>query len=410
MTDLVQFVPRAERDAKENLAEFIRLARDELTAFGGANAWDSDRWQHGQTVVVFATKTAFLGSYEFTPMAEPFRQFAKAYVRYRYSHKPVKSLAMMIQALRCIEAGLIDACGFACMELMTGATMDVSAQKCREFYESPDVRHKTGLQMQAVFDFVREKRLVPSLPQWKSPFKKPVILTEDLGLDGKAHRQGKLPSNDVMLKLADLFAQADDVESRYFTSIMILLMATPSRISEVLRLPTDCIQWEPDNSGTQQMFLRWRAAKGKGAMKKWVVPAMHDIVQEAVRRLLEIGGPAREAARFANEHPGRFMPHPGCLVDPNLAPDRPLYPDEFCAALSVEYKRGGRKRDGLSTWSNVQVKGGLEELIKKGLTSYTDLANYTLETYRGSHWPYIDDEKSVLTWNALRAGPVCLYS
>lgn len=78
MSDLVQFVPRAERDCNENLAEFIRLAKEDLTAFADGGAWDSDKWQHNATVVVFATKTAPLDSYSFTPMAEPFKEFAKA--------------------------------------------------------------------------------------------------------------------------------------------------------------------------------------------------------------------------------------------------------------------------------------------------------------------------------------------
>ena len=304
MGDVVQFVPRAERDANENLAEFIRLAKEDLTAFAKGGAWDRDKWQQNETVVVFATKTAPLDSYSFTPFAEPFMQFAKAYIRYRYSHRPVKSLAMMLQALRCMEAGLLAACGRADVGLLSGAVMDVCANKCKEFYSSEDVHHRTGLQLQAIFDFLREKSLVPSLPAWKSSFKKPVILTEDLGEAGQAHRVAKLPSNEAMLAVADVFAQAGDRESQFYSSIFVLLMAVPGRVSEVLNLPIDCIQWDKDDAGELQMFLRWHAAKGKGATKKWVVPAMHDVVKEAVRRLVEIGGPAREIARTAFEGSG----------------------------------------------------------------------------------------------------------
>lgn len=304
MGDVVQFVPRAERDAIGNIAEFIRLAKEDLTAFASGGAWDSNKWQQGETVVVFATKTAPLDSYSFTPFAEPFMQFAKAYIRYRYSHRPVKSLAMMLQALRCVEAGLLAACGRADVGLLSGAVMDVCANKCKEFYSSEDVHHKTGLQLQAIFDFLREKSLVPSLPAWKSPFRKPVILTEDLGEAGQAHRVAKLPSNEAMLAVADVFAQAEDRESQFYSSIFILLMAAPGRVSEVLMLPIDCIQWDKDDAGELQMFLRWHAAKGKGATKKWVVPAMHDVLKEAVRRLIEISDPAREAAGAAFEGSG----------------------------------------------------------------------------------------------------------
>lgn len=401
MGDIVQFVPRAEHNASANLKEFIHLAKEELTAFGGYGAWDSDKWKQGDTVAVFATKTAHLDSYSFIPLAEPFKEFAKAYVRYTYSHRPTKDLAATVQALRCVEAALLDACGRAAISMLSVAVMDACAAKCREFYSSAEVQCNTGRKIQAIFDFVREKHLVPSLPAWKSPFKKPAILTEDLGEAGQAHRAKKLPTNEAMLAVADVFAQADDPESRFFSSILILLMATPSRISEVLKLPVDCIQWEPDEKGTQQMFLRWRAAKGKGAMKKWVVPAMHNVVQEAVRRLLEIGGPARVAARFAFDNPGMFMRHPGCLADPVVDGERPLMPDEFCAAVGVKGPRGGRLLDGSPSWTTVTVDKALRLLVERGATSYRDLAGYVLETCSGTHWPWIDVDRTVEAWNAL---------
>lgn len=339
MGDVVQFVPRAEREASGNLADFIRLAKEGLTAFANGGAWDRDKWQQNETIVVFATKTAPLNSYSFTPFVEPFMQFAKAYIRYRYSHRPVKSLAMMLQALRCVEAGLLAACGRGDVGLLSGAVMDVCANKCKEFYSSEDVHHKTGLQLQAVFDFLRENSLVPSLPAWKSPFKKPVILTEDLGEAGQAHRMKKLPTNEAMLAVADVFAQADDRESQFYSSIFILLMAAPGRVSEVLKLPIDCIQWEEDDDGNLQMFLRWNAAKGIGATKKWVVPVMHDVVKEAVRRLIEIGAPARELVRAAFEG---------------------------------------------STSSSEDV--GTSNLIKE---------------FGGFYWPFLDEKRVLTTWSAL---------
>ncbi|QDY50184.1 hypothetical protein [Stenotrophomonas maltophilia] len=339
MGDVVQFVPRAEREASGNLADFIRLAKEGLTAFANGGAWDRDKWQQNETIVVFATKAAPLNSYSFTPFVEPFMQFAKAYIRYRYSHRPVKSLAMMLQALRCVEAGLLAACGRGDVGLLSGAVMDVCANKCKEFYSSEDVHHKTGLQLQAVFDFLRENSLVPSLPAWKSPFKKPVILTEDLGEAGQAHRMKKLPTNEAMLAVADVFALADDRESQFYSSIFILLMAAPGRVSEVLKLPIDCIQWEEDDDGNLQMFLRWNAAKGKGATKKWVVPVMHDVVKEAVRRLIEIGAPARELVRAAFEG---------------------------------------------STSSSEDV--GTSNLIKE---------------FGGFYWPFLDEKRVLTTWSAL---------
>jgi len=177
---MVQFVPRADRDAKSNLTEFIRLAREELTAFDGGGAWDRDKWKHNGATVVFGTKTSPIDPYVYTPMTQPFKEFAKAYIRYSYSCKPIKDLTFAVQALRCIEAALLDVRGAAEIGKLNVAVMDVCLAKCREFYFSADGRYSTGRNIQAIFDFVREKRLVPSLPAWKSPFRKPSHLTMHL--------------------------------------------------------------------------------------------------------------------------------------------------------------------------------------------------------------------------------------
>lgn len=401
MGDPVEFIARAELKASSNLLEFIQFARVNLTAFSGGGGWEDDRWQHGKTVVLFSAKSDTVNSYSFTPLAEPFKQFAKAYVRYVYSLKPVRCMAATLRALRCIEAVLLDSCGRAEIGLLNGALMDVCADRCRAFYDSGVARFHTGRHLEAIFDFVRKKLIVPVLPAWRSPFKMPADLTEDVGPAGQAHRDSKLPSNTTMLMVADLFAQADDPESRYFSSILILLMATPSRISEVLRLPVDCLQWELDGRGEPQMYLRWHAAKGKGATKKWIVPAMRDVVKEAIRRLHDIGEPAREAARFAFNNPGRFMGHEGCLDSENIDIERPLTPEEFCAAVGVKCRGPGRLIDGTPTWSQVVVEDGLKVLIDRRTTSYGDLARYVLETYDGLYWPHIDEQATVCTWDAL---------
>jgi hypothetical protein len=400
MGDIVQFVPRAEKDADANLMEFIRLTREELTSFGGDGSWVDDRWQDGATTVVFATKTTPLDPYSFTPMAEPFKQFAKAYVRYSWSHRPVRNLSFMILALRCVEAGLLAACGRADVGLLGIAVMDVCANKCAEFCGTKQIQYSVGRHIQLIFDFLRGKRLVRFLPPWKSPFKKPAILTEGVGEAGAAYRASKLPSTQVMLQVADLFAVADDVESRYFSSLIIILMATPSRISEVLRLPVDCVQWELDEAGQSQMYLRWRAAKGKGGMKKWVVPVMHEVVQEAVKRLLEIGQPARDAAKFASANPGQFMYHSGCLRETKGVDETPLTPEQFCAAVNVRYPRH-KPRAGLRAWHEVRLDSRLKALVNQGRTSYRDLAEHVLSDCSDAYWPYIDGERTVLAWDSL---------
>lgn len=402
MASIVQFVPRAELEATRNLEEFIRLAREELTAFGGKDGWAKDRWQEGKTMAVFATKMQELTPYRFTPLADPFKQFAKAYVRYTYSHQPVADVSRWMQALRCIEAAMLATCGKAAISLLQPALMDTAARKCREFYKSEQVWHQTGLGMEKIYDFCRDKRIVSGLVPWKSPFKKPVILTEDLGEAGKAHRQKKLPSNESMLALADVFAQADDPESRFFSSIAILLMVAPGRISEVLQLPVDCIGWEEDDHGDRQMYLRWRAAKGKGSMKKWVTPSMRDVVAEAVWRLTKIGEPARVAAKFAYEHPGEFLRSEGLPSASEIGEDDALTPDVFCAAMGIKACGNLQYEDGRPRWASVPGRvEWIKVLLADKPVTFAKLAKFVTSRFGGRSWPFIDESKTIHAWDAL---------
>lgn len=400
MGNVVHFVPRANLSAAANLAEFIRMAREDLTAFEDEGAWDGDKWGQRRRGIVFSTKTEVTDSCRFTPMTEPFKQFAKAYVRYGWSHKPVKYVGTVLQGLRCVEAALLATSGRSDVGDLTGAAMDVCASKCREFYNAKQVQYAAGRQIEAIFDFLREKSLVPLVLPWKSPFRKPAILTEDVGEAGQQYRESKLPSSRAMLKVADYFAEADNADSRYFSSVLVLLMATPSRISEVLRLPVDCIHWEPDDAGQTQMYLRWQAAKGRGAMKKWVIPAMHEVVNEALRRLTEVGQPAQVAAKFALDHPGQFMHHSGCLRAQEGIDERPLTPEQFCAAIDIRYPLG-KPRAGKRLWHEVFLDKKIKVLVEQGRTSYKDLAGHVLREYGGPYWPYVDVDRTVLAWDAL---------
>ena len=210
--------------------------------------------------------------------------------------------------------------------------------------------------------------------------------------EGARHREAKLPTNHQMLALADLFAQGNDVESQYFTSIMVLMMVAPSRISEVLTLPVDCIGWEEGSNGEKQMYLRWRTAKRGGPMKKWVPASMQTVVEEAVARLTKIGAAAREAARFAHDSPGQFMRHPLCTTPEAFGEDEALRPSQITAALGMKFADG-------HGWS--RVPANVSKFRHDGPITYRVLADVTAKPFKGAHWPHINAAKEVPVWEAL---------
>ena len=397
MGKVVQFVSRATTTAEKNLAAFVSLARDELTAFSEDGAWDGLTWRDHRrnrrvSVVFCKYRPRNEAGRPPVPLAEPFLTFAKAYFRYRYSHKPVISVSPMLDALRMIELALIKTAGKADIVDLSAQVLSLSTQCCADRKTNLTARYQSGRQIEAIGDFCRDHHLVPALPSWETTVKRPPTLTETLTEEGVQHRESKLPTNEQMLDLADLFAQADDVKSQYFTSIAALMMFAPSRISEVLALPVDCIGWENDSAGERQMYLRWRAAKGGGPGKKWVPVTMQSVVEEAVARLTRIGTPAREAARFAHENPGRFMRHPLCTTSEDFGDDDAMGPAQIAAAVAVKYNDG-------HGWAGLQPKWA--KLRQDGQVTYGALADMTAKLYEGPHWPYINANKEVLAWDAL---------
>ena len=394
MGEIVPFVSRTTAAAEKNLDSFVSLARDRLTAFSEGGAWDALTWRNDRVSAVFCKyRPRSEARRPPIPLAEPFLTFAKAYFRYHYSHKPVTSVGPMLNALRMIELALIHATGRADILDLGVPMLDLSARYCADFKKNKTAQYHGGRHIESIADFCRKHGLAPALPGWKSPFKRQPNLTETLTEEGAQHRESKLPTNEQMFALADLFARADDVESQYFTSIAALMMFAPSRISEVLALPVDCIGWEEDAKGEKRMYVRWRAAKSGGAMKKWVPTAMQDVVDEAVKRLIRIGAPAREAARFAHDNPARFMRHPSCMTLEEIGDDDALGPEQVAAAIGVKYQEGHGWGGFPATWAKLH-RG--EEPV-----TYRVLADVTGTLYRGHHWPYVNARKEVLVWDAL---------
>ena len=394
MGEIVQFVGRNEATARQNLNAFVDLARHKLTAFDDGGGWNELAWRENRVSAVFCKYRPRSESRRPpVAMAEPFLTFAKAYLRYRYSHKPVRSTATLLGALRMIELALLEATNKADILDLSVPVLDLSARHCADLKASKGAQYAGGREIEAVADFCRIHGLVPALPNWKQPFKRPSDLTETLTKEGEQYRERKLPTNHQMLALAELFARAEDVEERYFTSIAALLMFAPSRISEVLALPVNCVGWEETGDGERQMYLRWRAAKRGGAMKKWVPTVMQSVVEVAVERLTTIGAAARAAARFAYENPGQFMRHPGCTTPEDFREDDELEPSQIAAAVSLGPPSKGTGR-------------AMASFIKKkldcdGPLTYRRLAEAAARIHKTPDWPYINDEKEVLVWDAL---------
>ena len=85
MADVIHFVPRSDITAAENIAAFVSLARDTLTAFGHDLRFDDDIWDITDAAdmralthrirISFCTLSSVEGKSPIS-MREPFREFA----------------------------------------------------------------------------------------------------------------------------------------------------------------------------------------------------------------------------------------------------------------------------------------------------------------------------------------------
>jgi hypothetical protein len=117
MTNLVTFAPQADLDAQANLAAFIDLCRTRLTVFGHALDFEADIWDVSDTIrLAGQTKALRLVFSNLDTcnkrvrgmMREPFKSFAKSYMRYQHGMRPTHDVGKRMEALRALEAALLE--------------------------------------------------------------------------------------------------------------------------------------------------------------------------------------------------------------------------------------------------------------------------------------------------------------
>ena len=301
-----------------------------------------------------------------------------------------------MEALRVLEEALILATGKADILMLNGTVLERLNEVFHRQLSDSTARNKSGYQMELILNFCRENFIAPSLPEWSNPYGKVKDLTVTLDEKGQEYRSEKLPTTEEMMLVAELFSKAPQlgIEAEYYSAIYALLMTAPSRGSEETALPVDCLVWEKDRAGDNQLGIRWVPAKKGKAGVKWVPSVMQDIVVMAVERLKRISEPARKAAQFAEENPEQFMVHDGCITPSNLSKNTPLSIEELSAALSIN----------LTSFESIASKWLVQLLAdNNNVVTYNALGRFEYKKYtkKFPKWPYVDKGKKVKVSEAL---------
>lgn len=375
--NLSHFSPKANLTASENLTEFIRMCREDLTVFGVGLDWEAIAWPKAANF----TKLGVLarGFSESDRLDDEFIDFAKAYFRYQQGHHPTGTKNES-KALRVLEAALIQTMGSADIAGLNFAVLDEAAVRARAHYV-PMAAYHCGRELQRLARFVSEKHLIPSdLSTWKSPIKKPSDITIQTGAKAKAIQEKKLPSQEALDALAEIFANdPTDPRDIFTSSTFAMTMCAPVRISEILDLPVDCEVEELDSKGVVQYGWRFYSAKGYEGDIKWIPEVMVPIAKAAVRRILALTAESRRLATWIEKHPKTFYRHENC---PNVADDQILTAEQVAQAIGLK----SLANTGLSSADDVHTLSSLWEYVM---------------SLQPKGFPWLNKEKKVKYSNAL---------
>jgi len=327
MAEIFHFRPKSELDAECNLLEFINQCKTELTVFGSDLNWNAWRWPKAGNFTKSGVHSR--STDEVDKLDDAFIDFAKAYFRYQQGHKPTGT-KNELKALRTIESALLQSGVPAGIDNLSIPILDSASQLMKDNYSGGAAYHG-GRELERLAKFVTSKKLIVNdLSRWRNSIgrKKDPIQT---GQKAKEQREKKLPSEEALTAIAEIFASNPENAKDIFTSsIFAMLMCAPSRITEVLELPVDCEIEEIDSKGKLRYGWRFYSGKGFGGDIKWIPTEMVSIAKEAIKRLTQLTEESRSLAKWAETNPDKFYRHENC---PKVNDETPLTMKEACQAI-----------------------------------------------------------------------------
>ncbi len=321
MGELVYFAGKADLTAKQNLSDFNRHAAANCPfqdIVWAENSWDISTFligrNQGRTKKIahfksLRDKSGNKSAVE-TPYDMPFLEFAKSTFSEIMRRFKLQEYRRFLYALQAIEQSLLDAKVEPCITRVNANILDSASDILRARFK--DAWSVGRCLERIVTEIIIPARLVNHNLSWKSsiPYQQ-VVRNDRLDPTMREENTSKLPDIQSILNLAKIHHESKHLPDKIVTSFVSLAMFAPSRVSEILTLPVDCITSSQGDEG-EIMGISWRPAKGGSPMTKFSTSdASEDIAQEAVKFFTELGASARIAAKWYAENPGQLYLPPG---------------------------------------------------------------------------------------------------
>lgn len=302
MGELVLFKPDAERRAEDSLAEFIALARDQLTVFGEDLEWTNVCWQLKGLPMVSGRKKILRvhwahpakGSQRvYTPLLSGNGDAFRAWFRYTMGLNPKINFYPCTAAIRCLDEAL----GRVPRSIVYTKPDDfyAAALLIRSNYADAKA-YRIGVSLGNFAKFLREHGLLARPFVWKNPISRPNG-RDRIGPDRERNDARAMPRDGVMDAIGDAYRLATEPMDVLALSVIALLIVTNGRISEIHRIDADNCEVEEDRGGERRYGLRWVPSKGAPPETRWIPSAFVDLARDALRRLREVTESGRALAR-----------------------------------------------------------------------------------------------------------------
>jgi hypothetical protein len=339
MRNVVQFIPRKDLTAQENLDAFVTLARDLLPTWGhlGGFSWESAHWPTTYKNIRFVNheNISLHHSKALTPeqlMHPAFMQVAKAYVRHHHHIKEGRVINRQMQALRVLEYVLRQEMGVPDITQVSQRHIDQAMPVLGRFKAAPNIAQEILLILRKLADYAI---VTPNAHHWQHSYHGASSYARTRGeLAPQDVKDKKMPDQDSLLAIAEVFARGfhqplEDCDV-LITSLTALLLSVPMRIMEARRFRVDCIDSDQDKDGKTQYYLKYWVPKINAFARKPIPETMADTAIEAVRRLTEITKESRRLASYLETNPTQFYRHAAC---PNVPDDQLLTREQVVQAL-----------------------------------------------------------------------------
>ncbi|MEB3768155.1 integrase [Acinetobacter sp. MD2] len=285
-------------------------------------------------------------------------EFAKAYVKYQRTNSKL-STKDTILAIRAIEQICLDRYGEVDLTKLVIADFDLASENAKVNYKASSAYH-VGRHLKILLEFLRQLKIL-ALPEWKNPIKKPSDKSIVLDAESEKYRASKLPDEDAIFALADIFSRKDsELSDRdiFVTSAVSLLLAAPERASELFFLKKTCIHEEEvqtvsksslglvaDGSNIEKVLgIRWYAQKNYGYDIKYIPSIMIPTVKRAIERLIKMSEKPRHLA-YLLETSDKFPRHELC---PKVPDDQLLNRSEVLLAMGLDINSDKASNTGIT--------------------------------------------------------------